>query len=86
VAAVAEVTIELEITEAWCKGCDICVKMCPERCLALNANQIVEVVDLEACTGCHICEWLCPDFAIAVHKHAAELAGTETGAAEMVGA
>ena len=22
---------ELEIIDAWCKGCDICVKMCPER-------------------------------------------------------
>lgn len=84
VAAEADVVIELEITEAWCKGCDICVKMCPERCLALNAKQIVEVVDLEACTGCHICEWLCPDFAIAVHKHAGAMAGAETGETEMV--
>jgi len=73
IEAAADVKIELEITEAWCKGCDICVKMCPERCLALNANQVVEVVDLEACTGCHICEWLCPDFAIAVHKNVAEM-------------
>ena len=74
VAADADVVIELEITEAWCKGCDICVKMCPELCLALNANQVVEIVDPEACTGCRICEWLCPDFAIAVHQHAAEMA------------
>jgi indolepyruvate ferredoxin oxidoreductase beta subunit len=54
----------LEITEAWCKGCDICVKMCPERCLALDARQIVRVVDPAACTACRLCEWLCPDFAI----------------------
>ncbi len=73
IAAEAEAVIELEITEAWCKGCDICVKMCPELCLALNTNQVVEIVTPEACTGCRICEWLCPDFAIAVHKHAAEL-------------
>jgi indolepyruvate ferredoxin oxidoreductase beta subunit len=86
IEAAAEVKIELEITEAWCKGCDICVKMCPERCLALNANQIVEVVDLDACTGCHICEWLCPDFAIAVHKHAPAPVGAEVAGAELVGA
>lgn len=67
--AEADAVIELEITEAWCKGCDICVKMCPELCLALNAKQVVEVVRPDACTGCRICEWLCPDFAIAVHKH-----------------
>ena len=62
--------VELEITEAWCKSCDICVKMCPERCLALDERQIVELVNPDACTGCRVCEWLCPDFAIAVHVHA----------------
>ena len=59
--------IELEILGAWCKGCDICVKMCPERCLRLNEERIVELADPDACTGCRICEMLCPDFAIAVH-------------------
>jgi len=59
--------VKLEITESWCKSCDICVKMCPERCLALDERQIVELVNPDACTGCRVCEWLCPDFAIAVH-------------------
>jgi indolepyruvate ferredoxin oxidoreductase beta subunit len=58
--------VNLEITEAWCKGCDICVKLCPERCLRLNARQLVELADPGACTGCRLCEWLCPDFAIRV--------------------
>jgi len=62
-----EVNIELEIVAAWCKGCDICVKMCPERCLILNRNEIVEIPDPAACTGCRLCEWLCPDLAISVH-------------------
>ncbi len=61
------VSVELEIVEAWCKGCDICVKMCPERCLVLNRDEIVEIPDPAACTGCRLCEWLCPDLAIAVH-------------------
>jgi indolepyruvate ferredoxin oxidoreductase beta subunit len=56
----------LEIDAAWCKGCDICVKVCPERCLTLGAEQVVEVTDPWACTGCRVCEWLCPDFAIRV--------------------
>ncbi len=60
--------IRFEITEAWCKGCDICVKMCPERCLGLNAGLIAELTDAQACTGCRICEWLCPDFAIRVRR------------------
>jgi indolepyruvate ferredoxin oxidoreductase beta subunit len=62
-----DVEVDLEITEAWCKGCDICVKLCPERCLALDSREIVRLVDPDACTGCRLCEWLCPDFAIAVH-------------------
>ena len=56
----------LEITGAGCKGCDICVKMCPERCLVLNADQIAQMAKPEKCTGCRLCEWLCPDFAIKV--------------------
>jgi indolepyruvate ferredoxin oxidoreductase beta subunit len=59
---------ELILTLEWCKGCDICVKVCPERCLILNAEHKVELVDADACTGCRICEWLCPDFAIDVKK------------------
>ncbi len=60
-------SVTLEITATWCKSCDICVKMCPERCLRLDHQQIVELKEPDACTGCRICEMLCPDFAIAVH-------------------
>jgi len=62
--------VRLEINRAWCKSCDICVKMCPERCLALDEHQIAVLVKPDACTGCHVCEWLCPDFAIALHVKA----------------
>ncbi|MCH8167672.1 MAG: 2-oxoacid:acceptor oxidoreductase family protein [Proteobacteria bacterium] len=65
---------ELRITPEWCKGCDICVKMCPERCLSLNALNIVELTEPDRCTGCRICEWLCPDFAIDVIKTLPETA------------
>jgi len=65
--------VSLEITDEWCKSCDICVKMCPERCLELNERQIARLVNPEACTGCRVCEWLCPDFAIAVNVEAVPL-------------
>ena len=84
--------VKLEITESWCKSCDICVKMCPERCLALDERQIVELVNPEACTGCRVCEWLCPDFAIAVHVSTvpaesinAEIITADAGQAETAG-
>jgi len=59
--------VRLEITPQWCKSCDICVKVCPERCLRLDAERIVELAAPDKCTGCRLCEWLCPDFAIRVH-------------------
>ena len=59
---------ELILTPEWCKGCDICVKVCPERCLVLDPEHKVELAKPDACTGCRICEWLCPDFAIDVKK------------------
>jgi indolepyruvate ferredoxin oxidoreductase, beta subunit len=63
-------SVRLEITPEWCKSCDICVKLCPERCLRLNDERIVELAQPEKCTGCRLCEWLCPDFAIRVHLDA----------------
>jgi indolepyruvate ferredoxin oxidoreductase beta subunit len=60
---------QLEVVEGWCKGkaCGICVRVCPEACLAISGADKVEVVRPEACTGCRLCELLCPDFAIMVH-------------------
>lgn len=58
----------IEITPRWCKGerCSICVRVCPERCLAIGGGDAVVVTRAEACTGCRLCELFCPDFAIAV--------------------
>jgi indolepyruvate ferredoxin oxidoreductase, beta subunit len=63
----ASYRVRVEINPAWCKSCDICVKLCPEHCLRLNAEQIAELAEPDKCTGCRLCEWLCPDFAIRVH-------------------
>jgi len=69
--------VRLEINPAWCKSCDICVKLCPEHCLRLDADRIVELAEPDKCTGCRLCEWLCPDFAIRVHLDAAAVAQGE---------
>ncbi len=67
-----DVAFRVDINAAWCKGCDICVKLCPERCLGLGPEQVAILKDPNACTGCHVCEWLCPDFAISVRAVARE--------------
>ncbi len=64
--------VRLEINAAWCKSCDICVKLCPERCLELDGERVATLTDPARCTGCRLCEWLCPDFAIRVHLDAPE--------------
>ena len=63
-----DVDISLDIIDDWCKSCNICVRLCPERCLELDELQIVRLKDQDACTGCRLCEWLCPDFAITVNR------------------
>jgi indolepyruvate ferredoxin oxidoreductase beta subunit len=56
----------IEIRHDWCKGCDICSRVCPEYCLEVNLDGRLDIVDAEACTGCRLCELLCPDFAITI--------------------
>jgi len=59
--------VTIEINDAWCKGCGICVEFCPKDVLQMTPLDKVEVKALEACTKCLRCEQLCPDFAIVVY-------------------
>ena len=56
----------ITIEPAWCKGCAICLDVCPERCFMLDEQDIAVAVHQERCTGCQLCVKLCPDFAIEV--------------------
>lgn len=58
---------EIDIRQDWCKGCDICSRVCPEYCLAVDLDGKLTIPNPEACTGCRLCELLCPDFAIEIH-------------------
>ncbi|MGY5861042.1 MAG: 4Fe-4S binding protein [Candidatus Thorarchaeota archaeon] len=55
-----------------CKGCLICISVCPHGVLRKadevdNRGFFLPVVeDLEACKVCRLCEMECPDFAICV--------------------
>lgn len=64
------------IDEGWCKGeaCSICVRVCPERCLAIGPADRAVIAQPDACTGCRLCELLCPDFAVTVTEAAASRA------------
>jgi len=66
--AAARVVINLE----WCKGCHICVEVCPRDVLGIDEASFVRgfhpvsILRQENCTGCRQCELLCPDLAISV--------------------
>ena len=66
----SQVVVESEI----CKGCGICVVVCPQKNLrladGLNRNGYHPAEfhyhgEKGDCTACGLCYWACPDFAIA---------------------
>ncbi|MBI4300331.1 MAG: 4Fe-4S dicluster domain-containing protein [Chloroflexi bacterium] len=64
----ATVTVE----QRYCKGCDLCVRLCPVGALqlseAFSAAGYHYPVLTGQCTGCTVCEIICPDFAIVVSE------------------
>jgi 2-oxoglutarate ferredoxin oxidoreductase subunit delta len=64
------------IDEQRCKGCLLCVEVCPKTIIAassrINAQgyKVAEVpeADMEQCTGCASCAKMCPDVAIEVWR------------------
>jgi 2-oxoglutarate ferredoxin oxidoreductase subunit delta len=56
-----------------CKGCGLCVSVCPKNCVAISPkpnkmgyfpSQVVNSL----CTGCTRCALVCPDVAIEVYR------------------
>ncbi len=63
---------EIVVNPRLCKGCHICIAVCPHSVLKQTERVdnrgffLPEVENLDACTVCHRCEMHCPDFAIKV--------------------
>lgn len=63
------------IKEDACKGCGLCVNVCPKKILKLAEKKLnikgyhpVEVIQAELCTGCASCARMCPDVVLEVEK------------------
>lgn len=60
--------------EELCKGCELCVKACPQKIVSLTGrlNQsgypVVGATETDKCTGCAMCYLMCPDLAIKVER------------------
>lgn len=57
-----------------CKGCMLCVDVCPPQVLGLSdklnplGHRYVELLDFDRCTGCALCYVECPGSAIVVYR------------------
>ena len=65
------------VDEHRCKGCGLCVPVCPPGILSLAEGRFnakgympIEVKDMESCTGCAVCAVICPDVVFTVYRKA----------------
>lgn len=63
------------VSENVCKGCGLCVTVCPRQTMAINYQKLTEkgynpamVTDMQSCIGCGMCAIMCPDSAIKVER------------------
>ena len=72
----ATVTIDQEL----CKGCLLCIPVCPPRVLVMsvevNRKGYRYPLLQEGCTGCELCAKVCPDFCFAVYRESKHGAAT----------
>ncbi len=68
----------IEVDEAMCKGCALCITVCPKGVIAMADERFTpkgyhpaELADPDGeCTGCAICALICPEAAIRVYRDA----------------
>jgi len=65
---------KVTINELVCKGCELCVSVCPKQVLKLAESRInvggynpVEVIN-DDCIACTSCAKMCPEVAITVER------------------
>lgn len=65
----------VKFDEERCKGCELCISVCPVKILKLHETKINSkgyhpacVTEESKCTGCASCAVMCPDGAISVYK------------------
>lgn len=58
-----------------CKGCGLCISVCPVKILAFEETKInsrgyhpANVIDNDKCIACQSCALMCPDLVITVEK------------------
>lgn len=66
----------IEVTELYCKGCELCVNACPQHVMSLDKDSLTTMgyhpvrLHADGCTGCGICAIVCPEAALTVYRQA----------------
>lgn len=66
---------KITVDKEYCKGCGLCVSVCPKKIIELDKNSrnkkgyfTAQCTDESKCIGCAMCGMICPDCAIKVEK------------------
>lgn len=66
---------KVSFREERCKGCGLCVEVCPKKIVELKKSTLnakgyhpAGVKDADKCIGCAFCATICPDCVIKVEK------------------
>lgn len=63
---------EIIIDDQFCKGCNLCLEVCPRKVFARSAKRsragysMPQATGEKKCSVCFLCEMTCPDLAITV--------------------
>ena len=64
----------IELAADRCKGCELCVSICPKHVLELDRGLVnrlgyhpVRLTDAASCTSCALCARICPDAVFTVY-------------------
>lgn len=77
----------IEVEERYCKGCGLCVSVCPKQVIVMQTDRLTPkgfhpatLADPQGdCTGCAICAVICPDAAITVYRWVPQRAPVAAG-------
>lgn len=64
----------MELKAEQCKGCGLCIDVCPHHSLTLDESTVnvlgyhpAQLTDAAGCTSCVLCARVCPEAAITVY-------------------
>lgn len=71
----------IEVSDLYCKGCELCISVCPQEVLKLDEQRLTPGgyhpahIYKDGCTGCAVCALMCPDAAITVYRESKKISG-----------